>query len=335
MRAPARGRAPTAATRSRARRRTGCRRPHPAWRPGTRRCPHGRSGVGGRRARRRRPATRRGRPRPGEIFRDVGELWCPELVVIPSGSFTMGSPDTEEDRDADEGPQREVTFAHAFAMGRYTVTRGQFASSWRRRAAMSGGSHAWTGKKWELMADRDWQRPGFEQTARIPRSAQLGGRQGLCGVAVAEDRQDLSPADRGRVGVCGARGDGDAVLDGGDDLDRQANYDGNFTYGGGSRASIVKARWRWTISLPAKSVRASTRCTAMSGSGCRTATRTAIAGAPMDGICLDAGMIAGRVLRGGSWISSPEYLRSAGRGKFAPGDRGVSAGFRVARMLTP
>ena len=49
------------------------------------------------------------------------------MVVIPAGSFTMGSPETEEGRFNDEEPQRQVTLARAFAMGRYTVTRGQFA----------------------------------------------------------------------------------------------------------------------------------------------------------------------------------------------------------------
>ena len=40
-------------------------------------------------------ATRPTIRRPGEVFRDVDEPWCPELVVIPSGSFTMGSPESE------------------------------------------------------------------------------------------------------------------------------------------------------------------------------------------------------------------------------------------------
>ncbi len=52
---------------------------------------------------------------------------CPELVVIPAGSFTMGSPASEEGRTDDEGPQRAVTIpaaagTAAFALGRYEVT---------------------------------------------------------------------------------------------------------------------------------------------------------------------------------------------------------------------
>ena len=34
----------------------------------------------------------------------------------------MGSPDTEEGRDTDEGPQHEVRIDYAFAVGVYEVT---------------------------------------------------------------------------------------------------------------------------------------------------------------------------------------------------------------------
>jgi formylglycine-generating enzyme required for sulfatase activity len=42
-----------------------------------------------------------------------------------------------------------------------------------------------------------------------------------------------------------------------------------------------------------------------------------------------------RVVRGGSWIDNPRFLRSAFRGWFAPEDRNGGPGFRVARMLNP
>lgn len=52
-----------------------------------------------------------------DVFRDIDAPWCPELVVIPPGKFMMGSP-----ADEDGTPQREVTFAQRFAVGRYPVT---------------------------------------------------------------------------------------------------------------------------------------------------------------------------------------------------------------------
>lgn len=49
----------------------------------------------------------------------------PEMVVIPPGSFLMGSPETEKLRGADEVPHR-VQITQAFAMGRYAVTFNDF-----------------------------------------------------------------------------------------------------------------------------------------------------------------------------------------------------------------
>jgi len=34
--------------------------------------------------------------KPGETFKDCAE--CPEMVVVPAGSFMMGSPEHEEGR---------------------------------------------------------------------------------------------------------------------------------------------------------------------------------------------------------------------------------------------
>src|SRR5262245_587611 len=57
--------------------------------------------------------------RPGEILKDCAE--CPQLVVVPSGSFVMGSPTSEQGRFDDEGPQHRVA-VQSFAMGIYEVT---------------------------------------------------------------------------------------------------------------------------------------------------------------------------------------------------------------------
>ena len=70
-------------------------------------------------------------PRPGDGVRD-GEAFrdcpsCPELVVIPAGEFVMGSPASEEGRRDTEGPQRWVR-VERFALGRYEVTRGEYAA---------------------------------------------------------------------------------------------------------------------------------------------------------------------------------------------------------------
>jgi len=50
----------------------------------------------------------------------------PEMVVIPSGSFLMGSSEEEEVRYDSEGPQHLVTIDYKFAVGKYTVTFAEF-----------------------------------------------------------------------------------------------------------------------------------------------------------------------------------------------------------------
>ncbi|MEM7045806.1 MAG: TIR domain-containing protein, partial [Pseudomonadota bacterium] len=61
----------------------------------------------------------------GNDFHDCGQ--CPEMVKLPVGTFLMGSPESEAGRDEDEGPQRNVTIRRPFALGKYEVTRAQFA----------------------------------------------------------------------------------------------------------------------------------------------------------------------------------------------------------------
>ncbi len=56
----------------------------------------------------------------GAVFRDCPQ--CPEMVVIPAGSFFMGSPKDEPGYDPTEGPVHRVKIAQSFALGKYAVT---------------------------------------------------------------------------------------------------------------------------------------------------------------------------------------------------------------------
>jgi formylglycine-generating enzyme required for sulfatase activity len=47
---------------------------------------------------------------------------CPEMVVVPKGAFTMGTPAGEPEREGGEGPQHRVTIAAPFAVGRFAVS---------------------------------------------------------------------------------------------------------------------------------------------------------------------------------------------------------------------
>ena len=79
---------------------------------------------------------------PGSTFRDCDV--CPQMVVVPAGTFTMGSPQSEEGRrfsdkafsDA-EGPQHLVTIPASFAVGVYEVTFAEWDAC--ERAGGCGG----------------------------------------------------------------------------------------------------------------------------------------------------------------------------------------------------
>ena len=58
-------------------------------------------------------------------------------------------------------------------------------------------------------------------------------------------------------------------------------------------------------------------------------------GAPTDGSAWTTGDCDLRVVRGGSWVSNPEFLRSALRGRGSTGGRSYDLGFRVGRTLLP
>ncbi len=76
------------------------------------------------------------------VFSDAP--FAPEMVVLPAGSFLMGSPEGELGRSDNEGPQRQVTVA-GFAIGRYPVTFDEY-------------DYYCAERHWEKPDDRGWGR---------------------------------------------------------------------------------------------------------------------------------------------------------------------------------
>jgi formylglycine-generating enzyme len=114
-------------------------------------------------------------PAPGTSFHDCSK-GCPEMVVVKQGKFTMGAPAGEEAREnlpdqvrGRSAPQHPVTIQYKLAIGKFDVTRdeyAQFVAETNRpdpdsctTLAASGGFIATNG---------NWHSPGFPQTGRDP-----------------------------------------------------------------------------------------------------------------------------------------------------------------------
>lgn len=94
----------------------------------------------------------------------------PETLPIPAGHFVMGTPDNDPENwsPAREGPEHEVRIARAFAIGKYEVTRAQFARFIAETGDIGGDCFDWNSQAWVGDAKRDWRNPGFVQTDRDP-----------------------------------------------------------------------------------------------------------------------------------------------------------------------
>ena len=104
----------------------------------------------------------------------------PELVVIPAGPFLMGSPDSEEERRREEGPQHQVTISRPFALGRYAVTFDEYdafcADSDREQPGDEGwgrGSRPVINVSWnDAVAYCAWLSGQTGQAYRLPSEAE-------------------------------------------------------------------------------------------------------------------------------------------------------------------
>lgn len=102
-------------------------------------------------------------------------LWdcatCPQMVIVPAGSFTIGSPPDEPGRTADEGPQRRILLAYPFAVSRFEITRGEYEAFVRATGRpVLGGCLTDRAKmgEWAPEPNTTLRDPGFEQQDNHP-----------------------------------------------------------------------------------------------------------------------------------------------------------------------
>ena len=263
----------------------------------------------------------------GDIFRDCAD--CPEMVVVPSGSFMMGSPPSEEGRWDDEGPVHRVSIPARFAVGVYEVTRGEFGrfvSSTGR--SMGNECRTYEDGEWADRSGRSWLSPGFSQTDLHPAvcvswddaRAYVAWLSGVTG----ETYRLLSEAEWEYVARAGTT----TRYHWGDDIGRNlANCDGCGSRWDGTGTSPVGSFGANGFSL--RDVHGNVE------EWVEDCWNSSYAGAPNDGSVWSSGDCSLHVLRGGSWFDYPWHLRAAYRSWVDTGYRGNIVGFRVARPFTP
>jgi formylglycine-generating enzyme required for sulfatase activity len=103
--------------------------------------------------------------RPGQTFRDCHD--CPEMVVVPAGSYTMGSSPNEQGREDMEGPQRLVSI-RLFAVGKFVVTREQWATFASATNRATAGGCIWAPSNDKFDSKISWRKLGFAQNDNHP-----------------------------------------------------------------------------------------------------------------------------------------------------------------------
>jgi formylglycine-generating enzyme required for sulfatase activity len=258
---------------------------------------------------RRTPATTRYYTEPLE---GLGEAIPLQMLLIPAGTFTMGSPDNEPEREEDEA-QHEVTVP-PFFLGRYPVTQAQWRAvadlpqakrelkrepsnfkgdnrpveqvSWYEAVEFCDRLTAHTGRPYRLPTEAEWEyacRAGTMTPFHFGKTlttevANYNGNYTYADEPEGEYREETTSVDHFGIanafGLCDMHGN---VLEW--CQDHYGNYDQTPTDGS---AWITKEKE------------------------------------------------STRILRGGSWDFYPRICRSAYRVDFQPDSRNYFIGFRVS-----
>jgi formylglycine-generating enzyme required for sulfatase activity len=249
---------------------------------------------------------------PGNIFRDIYEQRCPELVLIPSGEYVMGSNAAEQDWAVAQGassrwvqveqPQHQVRIDVLLAVGRYPVTFEEYdhfadASgrekprdegwgryrrpvinvSWDDAKAYVEWLRAETGQPYRLLSEAEW-----EYVARAgTRSWRWWGND------ITAENTNF----RENVG--------------------RTSEVGTYPMNPWALYEMIGNVWEW----------------------CEDCWNDSYADAPSSGDAWKNGDCNLRIIRGGSWKSKPGIVRAAYRNRAETRHRENNIGFRVVRTL--
>lgn len=248
--------------------------------------------------------------KPKDVFKDCAN--CPEMVVVPAGSFKMGSPTSEPERSDEEGPQHPVTIARPFAVGRFEVTFDE----WDACVAEGGcngykppdqgwgrGRRPVVNVSWaDAQSYVRWLSKKTHKSYRLLSGSEYEYAM-RAGTQTVYPWGDTVGTNNANCHSCGSQWDA-----------KQTAPVGSFAPNGFGLYDMVGNVREWT-------------------EDCYHDTYN---GSPTDDSSwVEGGDCYHRVVRGGSFLLAPAFLRSASRYWFASDYRLRYLGFRVARTLAP
>ena len=234
-------------------------------------------------------------------FRDCPN--CPEMVVVPPGSFLMGA--SGKDARPTEQPAHPVVLDKPFAIGRFEVTVGEWAECVRDKACPARNA----GLADRVPASRvTWQdaqrytvwlarRTGRDY--RLPSEAawEYAARSGITTATFWGDKPELQCRY--------ANGNDDADCD---DGQARVAFVGRFRPNFYDLYDMLGNVSEWTMDC----------------------WQDSYVGAPADGSAMTVGACAKRVARGGGWKSPPDAVRATSREPYDASYLSEDLGFRVA-----
>jgi|GEM_PF-1973825 len=253
--------------------------------------------------------------RPGDIRRPESTYKL-NMITVKPGSFKMGSPRSELERDASEGPVHKVSINYYFEVGKYEVTFEQWDT-----CVAGGGCEGYEPK------DAGWGR-GDRPVINVSWNDTQSYIKWLNGVTGQRYRL-LSEAEWEYVARAGQAS---PFYTGKSITTKQANFNGQYTYGGSPKGPYRRKTvavgsfapnalglhdihgnvWEWTADCWSPNHK----------------------GAPANGAARSDGDCSRRVMKGGSWVNLPYQIRSAKRFHYTPDYRYDDYGFRIARTLS-
>ena len=248
-------------------------------------------------------ASRQAHP-AGSEFSDTlsGGGKGPAMVVVPCGSFSMGSTES-----SDEQPVHPVSIAASFALAKYEVSFAEYDAFAKATGRSEPSDSGWgRGKRpvinvsWDdAKAYAAWLSQQTGKTYRLPTEAEweYAARAGSITKYPWGDEVGLNNAN---CDGCGSQWD-----------NKQTAPVGSFAANAFGLHDMHGNVWEWV----------------------QDCHHSSYEGAPVDGAAREQCDSSSRVLRGGSWLSNPSRLRSACRGGNSASITVLTYGFRLAQDL--